>query len=118
MKRLKILASAALVGTMAFCSLSASSYAEEHPNKEIQTLRDAAVALKSVNSDLSDRLSQYADKEANEKAEAEEKEEAEENKSADVKLLQDSAAALKASNPRLADEVAEYADKEAKEGEK
>ncbi len=45
---------------------------EEHSTDDIKTLKDAAAALKASNPDLSEKLNKYADREANEKEEAEE----------------------------------------------
>ena len=107
---------AALFASLVFFGLAAVSFADEHSPQDIQTLKDAASALKASNPDLSDQLSRYADKEAGEKGEAEEKEEAEENTQGNTKLLNDSAAALQPSNPQLADALKKYADQEAQEG--
>ena len=64
---------------------------------------------------MSDKLSQYADKEAIEKGEAEEREEAEENDRENIGLLNNAVSALQPSNPNLADALKKYADKEAQE---
>lgn len=115
MKSLKLFWTSALVATLVFLGGSAVSFADEHGKEEIQSLQDAAAALKISNPDLSDRLGKYADKEAGEKGEAEEKGEGGENREANMKLLQDSAKALEASNPQLAGALTKYAAKEAEE---
>ncbi|GEM_PF-2306206 len=118
MKTLKLFWASVLFATLVFLGGSAVSFADEHSKEEIQSLQDAAAALKISNPDLSDQLGKYADKEGGEKGEAEEKEEGGENQEKNMKLLQDSAKALEASNPQLAGTLTKYADKEAEEGKK
>ena len=115
MKTLKMLMAGSLFTSVLFFGLAAVSFADGHSPQEIQTLKEAASALKVSHPDLSDELNEYADKEAGEKGEAEEKEEAEENEQGNIKLLSDAAAALQSSNPQLADALKKYADKEAQE---
>ena len=93
-----------------------SAEENEHSKADIQSLRDGAAALKAVNPELSEKLGKYADKEANEKKEAEEKEEMEEHNEGSIKLLNDSAAALQVSNPKLSESLKKYAEHEAEEG--
>ena len=78
MKGLKVLTAAIFFSTLLVLSHPTASFAEEkeHSESDIQMLRDAATALKASNPDLSEKLSQYADREARE--EKEEKEEDEE----------------------------------------
>ncbi len=108
---------ATLFSALLFFERSAVSYANEHSLQEIQTLKEAAVALKSTHPDLSEKLSQYTDKEANEKGEVEEKEEQGDER-AGVGILNEAAAALQTSNPELSAALKKYAAKEAEEDEK
>ena len=118
MKVLRTLIAGIFFSMLLMFSHASASFAEEmeHKAADVQSLRDGATALKAVNPELSEKLSEYADKEANEKEEAEEEEEMEEDEEGNIKLLNDSAAALQASNPQLADSLKKYADKEAAEG--
>ncbi len=74
MKTLKSLAVGLIFSLALVFAPAGASFAEEmeHGKGDIQMLRDAAVALKASNPDLSAKLSKYADREANEKEEAEE----------------------------------------------
>ncbi len=74
MKTLKTLALGVLFSLLLVFAHSGVWFAEheEHGKDDIQMLRDAATALKAANPDLSAKLSKYADREANEKEEAEE----------------------------------------------
>ncbi len=76
MKTLRVLMAAIFLSAMFAFTHAGLSYAheEEHSKGDIQMLRDAAIALKATNSDLSEKLSKYADKEAEEREEAEEHE--------------------------------------------
>lgn len=120
MKTLKTFTTGFLFLTLLVWGHAAISLAAEHSPSEIETLKNAATALKASNPDLSDKLNQYADKEAIEKGGTQEREEAEENEGASIKLLNDAAAALQPSNPQLADGLKKYADQESQEekGEK
>ena len=73
MKMLRVLVAAIFLSAMfAFSPISLSyAHEEEHSKEDIQMLRDAATALKATNPDLSEKLSKYADKEAEESEEAE-----------------------------------------------
>ncbi len=78
MKTLRILMAVIFLSAMFVFSHQGFSYAheEEHSQADIQMLRDSAAALKVTNSDLSEKLSKYADREAkeeNEEAEEHEK---------------------------------------------
>ena len=86
----------------------------EHNKKEIKLLNDSAAALASVNPDPSDRLTQYASKEAGEKTEAV-KAESKTLMKDDLKLVKDAAAALRASRPDLSKGLDRYAVKESRE---
>ena len=112
---MKVFLAALLFLTMIFFRHAAVSFAGEHSLQDIQTLKDAAAALKTSNPGLSGKLSEYAEREAGETEEAEEKEEGEGNGAGNIKLLNDSAAALKQSNPPLADALKKFADEETKE---
>lgn len=116
MKTLKMLMLGLLFSSLLFFGLAAVSFANGHSPQDIQTLKDAASTLKVSNPDLSDQLSKYANKETDEKGEAEENEETEGDGQGNIKLLNDAASALKQSNPQLADALKKYADKEAQEG--
>lgn len=116
MKTLKMMMAGLLFASLVFFGLAAFSFADGHSQQDIQTLKDAALALKATHPDLSNQLSQYADKEAGEKGEAEEKEEAGENERENTGLLNNSASALQQSNPQLADALKKYAAKEVQEG--
>ncbi len=74
MKTLKMLALGVFFAVFVVFAHAGTSFAEEmeHSKGDIQMLRDAATALKATNPDLSAKLSKYADREANEKEEAEE----------------------------------------------
>ena len=119
MKVLRTLIAGVFFSMLLMFSHASTSFAEgmEHKQADVQSLRDGATALKATNPALSEKLSKYADKEANEKEEAEEKEEMEEHEEGNIKLLNDSAAALQASNPQLSEALKKYADNESKEGE-
>ena len=120
MKALRTLIAGVFFSMLLIFSHASASFAEEmeHKAADVQSLRDGAAALKAINPELSEKLSKYADEEANEKEEAEEQEEMEEHEEGNIKLLSDSAAALQASNPQLADSLKKYADKEAAEGQR
>ncbi len=76
MKTLRVLMAAIFLSAMFAFSHPGFSYAyeEEHSKGDIQMLRDPAAALKATNPDLSEKLSKYAGKEAEEREEAEEHE--------------------------------------------
>ncbi|HTL48976.1 MAG TPA: hypothetical protein VL688_13020 [Verrucomicrobiae bacterium] len=96
---------------LVFFGWPAVSYAHDHTAQEIQTLKDGAAALQSTNPELSGRLKEFANAEANERGEEEEDEEADQN----VALLNDAAAALQGSNTQLAEALKAYAAKESQE---
>ena len=79
MKTLSVLMAGVVLSAMLVFSHSTAvfAYEEEHSQGDIQMLRDAASALKATNPDLSEKLSQYADREAKEVAEEEDDEEKE-----------------------------------------
>ena len=67
MKTLRVLMAAIFLSAMfAFSHLGLSYAQEEHSEEDIQMLWDAAMALKVTNPDLSEKLSEYADREAEE----------------------------------------------------
>jgi hypothetical protein len=117
MKVLRMLIAGVFFSMLLVFAHANTSFAEEneHSKADIQSLRDGAAALKAINPDLSEKLGKYADKEANEKGESEEKEEMEEHEEGNIKLLNDSAAALQASNPQIAESLKKYAEHEAEE---
>lgn len=53
-----------------FLGYASVAYAHEHNPQDIQTLRDAAAAMKLTDPNLSDQLNKYADREATGKEEA------------------------------------------------
>ncbi len=73
MKTFKSIALSLIFSLALVCTYAGASFAEEmeHSKGDIQMLRDAATALKATNPDLSAKLSKYADREANEREEAE-----------------------------------------------
>ena len=77
MKMLSILMAGIVLSALLVFSPSTAvfAYEEEHSQSDIQMLRDAASALKATNPDLSEKLTQYADREAKETAEEEEENE-------------------------------------------
>ena len=77
MKTLNVLMAGIVLSAMLVFSHSAAVFAheEEHSQGDIQMLRDAAVALKATNPDLSEKLTKYADREAEEGTEEEEENE-------------------------------------------
>ena len=77
MKMLRVLMAGIVLSAMLIFphSTAVFAYEEEHSQGDIQMLRDAASALKATNPDLSEKLSQYADREAKETAEEEEEDE-------------------------------------------
>ena len=77
MKMLSILMAGIVLSAMLVFSHSTTSFAHEgeHSQGDIQMLKDAATALKAINLDLSEKLSQYADREAKEVDEEEEENE-------------------------------------------
>ena len=105
-----------LFSTLIFFGHAPFSCADEHNKQDIQNLKDAAAALKATHPDLGDKLSKYADKEAGEKGEVEEKKEREDERSG-VGLVNEAAAALETSNPELSGALKKYAGKEAEEDE-
>ncbi len=76
MKTFRVLMAVIFLSAMFVFTHPGFSYAheEEHSKGDIQMLRDSAMALKATNPDLSEKLSKYADKEAEESEEAEEHE--------------------------------------------
>lgn len=95
-----------------FTLAPAVAFAVQDPSaKQLKLLNDSATALSSSNPDLSQRLTQFAQKESTEKPG---NEVAEGPQSGDVPLLQQSAEALQASRPDLAQGLRQYADEESK----
>ena len=77
MRTLSVLMAGIVLSALLVFSPSTAAFAdeEEHSQSDIQMLRDAASALKATNPDLSEKLTQYADREAKETAEEEEENE-------------------------------------------
>ena len=77
MKMLSILMAGVVLSALLVFSPSTAvlAYEEEHSQSDIQMLRDAASALKATNPDLSEKLTKYADREAEEGTEEEEENE-------------------------------------------
>ena len=77
MKTLSVLMAGIVLSALLVFSHSTTvfAYEEEHGQGDIQMLRDAASALKATNPELSEKLTQYADREAKETAEEEEENE-------------------------------------------
>ena len=115
MRTLKTALSGLLFAGLIFFGLAAVSFADGHSQQDIQTLKDAAAALRVSNPGLGSELGEYADKEAGENKEAEGKEENEEDERGGVKLLNEAASVLQQSNPSLAEALKKYAGKEAQE---
>ena len=113
MKGIKIFLGGVLLSMLVFLGSSTVSCAAEHEKQDIQMLKDAAAALKTINPHLSNKLSKQADLEAKEEATG--KEIGEMNEGGKIKLLNDSSAALKQVNPKLADALTKYAKEEAQE---
>ena len=74
MKPMKSLALSLIFSLALVFAHAGMSFAEEaeHSQGDIQMLREAATALKASNPELSEKLSKYADRETNEREEAEE----------------------------------------------
>ncbi len=74
MKSLRALVTGLVFSLFLVFAYAGISFAEheEHSADDVKMLKDAAVALKASNPDLSAKLSAYADREAKEREEAEE----------------------------------------------
>jgi hypothetical protein len=93
----------------ALASLPVSLFAQDAPDvpQDIKMLRQAAVALKPYNPELSAKVNNYADMEAEELL-------GREGTEAEASMLKEAAAVLKGPDPDLAKRLDAFADKEIK----
>jgi hypothetical protein len=84
-------------------------FAQDAPDipEDVQLLREAATALKPYDPELSAKVDNYADMQAEELL-------GREGTEAEAAMLKDAAAALKGPNPGLAKKLDEFADREMK----